>query len=75
MRFDTRGYCPFWTTDNWAMGYCRFDHNECHASVGGRYSDPSYSHCKKYEALLKISEKFKLEIGQLCLFREGENVR
>jgi len=72
-RFDRRDMCWFWTTDNWAMGYCRFDHEDCHASRA-TFDINGLPRCKKYIALVKTSIRFNAPLEALMFYPEGKNV-
>jgi len=70
MRCDRFQMCWFWTTDDWALGYCRFDGSECHASTADDYG----ARCEKFRALVKLSNKFKIPLTELMFYPEGKNV-
>jgi len=67
--FERRGMCWFWTTDEWALGYCRFDHEECHASKA-----ENFRKCKKFRALVRLSNEFGIPLPKLMFEREGKAV-
>jgi len=68
--YERRGICYFWTTDDKAVGYCRFDGSQCHYSD----ADDLGINCKKCRALIRLSNKFKIPLTDLMFEPEGRNV-
>lgn len=69
MKINVRWMCPFWTSNEYARGYCRFDGTSCHASGG---DNPEW--CRKYASLRKLMTEKNIELNDLLMYPEGDDI-